>query len=88
MSLDGGGWSAFFVGRNGSPNVFGSTGALFTGQSTWNQSFILTSSSYEQLVTGVVAREKTFANSYDANNEWDACNGIADTQSTIMLLYR
>jgi hypothetical protein len=162
MTLDGGGWTAFFVGKNGSPNVFGhfekgddcvapatrcirriptfvttdfdfaatcgqaavkfkltvaaiaflqtgiaanwqplhdivpltqpnvlsSTGALFTGQSNWNQSFILTGASYEQLLTGSVSPEKTFANSYDANNEWDACNGIADTQSTIMLFYR
>jgi hypothetical protein len=162
MTLDGGGWTAFFVGKNGSTNVFGhfegrdncvapatecirripsfvtsdfdfaatcgqaavkfklttaaiaflqtgvqanwqpmhdvvpltqsnifvSTGALYTGAASWNQSFIVSSLSYDQLINGQVILGQTFASSYEGNTSWDACNGMPDTQSTIMLLYR
>jgi hypothetical protein len=70
------------------PNVFGSTGALFAGQSRTNLSFILSPAPLDTILDNTVNPGQAFANSYDLNALWDGCNGQPDTASQVMLLYR
>jgi hypothetical protein len=44
--------------------------------------------SYEAVLNGSVFPGMTFASSWWTGNVYDECNGRADTQSTVMLLYR
>jgi RHS repeat-associated protein len=153
MTTDGGGWTAMFVGKNGSPNVFdhfdytyegtfvdatrkylqrkpvwaGTTGVeLAVSCGAAMVKFPMTTSAEAlfdsgaqagwvpitpTVLTGTVSRPPnwlwtgsggnqsfifdddqgtggTFASSYNLNNAWDQCNGVADTSSVLRVFYR